>query len=252
MNRPVIGVSSRKIYYTHNDRPYPRFGVSMHYVQAVEAAGGAPLMLPLSQSGDVLKQLLGVCDGLLLTGGFDLDPSWYGEEPHRRIAQINPLRDITEMILTKEALERDMPIFGVCRGMQVLNVAAGGNLYQDLESQVKGEVLLHFQKLTEEFPSHSIRIEKGSWLHHVTNSESVRVNSYHHQAVKDIAPGFRITARATDGVVEAMSSDRHFFAHGVQWHPELTYTNLDFNLAMFRSHVEAAGHFRVRRGQTVG
>ena len=97
-----------------------------------------------------------------------------------------------------------------------------------------------------------VTIEKDSWLHHVTSSEKVRVNSYHHQAVKDVAPGFRVTAKATDGIVEAMSSDRHFFAHGVQWHPELTYTNLDFNLAMFRSHVEAAGNYRVRRGQTVG
>lgn len=251
-DRPVIGVSSRKIYFTHNDRPYPRFGVSMNYVQAVEAAGGAPVILPLTQSSDVLKQLLSVCDGLLLTGGFDLDPSWYGEEPHRKIEAINPLRDVTEMILTREALENDMPIFAICRGMQVLNVAAGGTLFQDIESQYDSETLLHFQKLTEEYPSHSIDIEDGSWLRHITDEPKVRINSYHHQAVKDVAPGFKITARAPDGVAEAMSGEHHFFAHGVQWHPELTYTNLDFNLAMFRSHVEAAGQYRVKRGQSVG
>ena len=224
----------------------------MHYVQAVEAAGGVPLILPLTQSADILNQLLDVCDGLLLTGGFDIDPSWYGEEPHAKIEQINPLRDVTEMILTKEALSLDMPIFAICRGMQVLNVAAGGSLYQDIASQTDHDTLLHFQKLTEEYPSHSIMVDPGCWLHHMAGDERIRVNSYHHQAVKDVARGFRITARAGDGVAEAMSSETHTFAHGVQWHPELTYTNLDFNLAMFRSHVEAAGQYRLKRSQTVG
>ncbi|MCA9321416.1 MAG: gamma-glutamyl-gamma-aminobutyrate hydrolase family protein [Planctomycetes bacterium] len=245
--RPIIGVSSRKIYFTHNDRPYPRFGVAINYVQASEAAGGAPLMLPLSQNADVLHQLLDVCDGLLLTGGLDIDPSLYGEEPHQNIDQINPLRDITEMILAKEALRRDMPIFGICRGMQILNVAAGGSLVQDIGSQIEKETLQHFQKLTEEYPSHSIRIESDSWLHRIVGEEKVRVNSYHHQCVKRMGEGFRVTAWAPDGVPEAMSDDRRFFAHAVQWHPELTYTNLDFNLAMFRAHVEAAGRYRVER-----
>ncbi|HGY89710.1 MAG TPA: gamma-glutamyl-gamma-aminobutyrate hydrolase family protein [Planctomycetes bacterium] len=250
--RPVIGVSSRKIYFTHNDRPYPRFGVSMHYVQAVEAAGGVPMILPLTQNSDVLVQLLDVCDGLLLTGGFDIDPSWYGEEPHRRIEQINPLRDVTEMILTREALSRDMPTFGICRGMQVLNVAAGGTLIQDIESQMGDETLLHFQKLTEEYPSHSIEIMENSWLHHLVGETKVRVNSYHHQCVKEPAPGFHVTAKAPDGVAEAMASEKHTFARAVQWHPELTFTNLDFNLALFRSHVEAAGRFYLKRaGQEV-
>ena len=247
--RPIIGVSSRKIYYTHNDRPYPRYGVSMHYMQAVEAAGGAPLMLPLTQSADVLNQILDVCDGLLLTGGFDVDPSWFGEEPHAKIEQINPLRDHTEMILTKDALQRDMPIFGICRGMQVLNVAAGGSLVQDIPAQMGENTLLHFQKLTEEYPSHSIMVEPGSWLHHLTGEDKVRVNSYHHQCVKDMADGFKVTAYAPDGVPEAMSSEAHTFVHAVQWHPELTYSNLDFNLAVFRSHVEAAGQYRLKKAE---
>ncbi|MFT7618750.1 MAG: putative glutamine amidotransferase [Planctomycetota bacterium] len=249
--RPIIGVSSRKIYFTHNDRPYPRFGVSMNYVQAVEAAGGAPLILPLTQSPDVLKQLLGVCDGLLLTGGFDVDPALYGEEPHAKIEAINPLRDITEMILTKHALKENLPIFAICRGMQILNVAAGGSLYQDIEAQHDHDTLAHFQKLTEEYPSHSIDIEDDSWLRHIAGTDRVRINSYHHQSVKDVAEDFMITAKAPDGVIEAISGTKHFFAHAVQWHPELTYTNLDFNLAMFRSHIEAAGLYRVKRRESV-
>lgn len=250
--RPVIGVSSRKIYFTHNDRPYPRFGVSMHYCQAAEASGAAPLILPLSQQPDVLGRLLDLCDGLMLTGGFDIDPSLYGEDPHPKIGEINPLRDITEMILTKQALERDMPILGICRGMQILNVAAGGSLYQDLESQRDDDTLLHFQKLTEEYPSHAINVAPGSWLHGITGQQKVRINSYHHQAVKDVAPGFRVTATAPDGVIEAMSHESREFCHAVQWHPELTYQNLDFNLGLFRAHVEAAGRFAERRsGQTI-
>ncbi len=223
----------------------------MNYVQAVEAAGGAPIILPLTQSADVLKQILNTCDGLLLTGGFDIDPSWYGEEPHAKIESINPLRDVTEMILTKDALERDLPIFAICRGMQVLNIAGGGTLFQDIASQHDHDTLAHFQKMTEEYPSHSIDIEKNSWLRHITGEDRVRINSYHHQSVKQVAEGFKITATAPDGVAEAISSERHFFAHGVQWHPELTYSNLDFNLAMFRSHVEAAGLFRAKRQQSV-
>ncbi|MEZ6196146.1 MAG: gamma-glutamyl-gamma-aminobutyrate hydrolase family protein [Planctomycetota bacterium] len=251
--RPVIGVSSRKIYFTHNDRPYPRFGVSMHYCQAVEASGGVPMILPLSQDQTVLERALDICDGLMLTGGFDMDPSYYGQEPHRKIGEINPLRDVTEMILTKEALKRDMPILGICRGMQVLNVAAGGTLWQDIESQMEGEILLHFQKLTEEYPSHSCHVKPGTWLHGITGEEKVRINSYHHQAVRDLAPGFEISAVAPDGVVEAMSSHEHTFCHAVQWHPELTFKNLDFNLGLFRAHTEAAGAFATRRDRlTVG
>lgn len=246
--RPLIAVSSRKIYFTHNDRPYPRFGVAINYVTAVEEAGGAPLIMPLSQNAEVLVRVLDACDGLVLTGGFDIDPSWYGEEPHPKIGQINPLRDETEMILAREALRRDMPIFAICRGEQVLNVAAGGSLYQDLEAQRGDDTLQHFQKLTEEYPSHSIRVAEGAWLRQMTGGRDVvRVNSYHHQAVKDLAEGFVVTAVAPDGVIEAIESTCHTFVKGVQWHPELTYKNLDFNFSMFRSHVEAACRFAERR-----
>ena len=251
--RPVIGVSSRKIYFTHDERPYPRFGVAINYVEAVEAAGGAPLMLPLTQSRDVLERLLDICDGLVLTGGFDVDPSWYDEEPHQKLGQVNPLRDLTEIVLSRAALERDMPIFGICRGMQVLNVAAGGSLWQDIPAQLGDDTLLHFQQLTEEFPSHSIDVADESWLQAMTGQSKVRINSYHHQSVKKMADGFVATGIASDGVIEAMESRRHRFCNAVQWHPELLYHNLDFNLAMFRSHVEAAGRYALEKaGSTVG
>jgi putative glutamine amidotransferase len=238
--RPIIGVSSRKIHFTHDDRPYPRYGVAIAYVQAIERAGGAPLIIPMSQDEDVLARLLGLCEGLLLTGGQDVDPALYDEEPHRKIGQIDPLRDRTEMFLAKAALARDMPLFGVCRGAQVLNVAAGGSLYQDLEAQREGVTIQHFQNLSEELPSHSVMVEEGTWLRAITGEAKVRVNSYHHQAVKDIAPGFKIAARATDGVIEAIESTRHAFVNGVQWHPELMHEECDFNLGLFRALIEAA------------
>lgn len=249
MQRPIIGISSRKIYFTHNDRPYPRFGVAVDYVQAVEAAGGAPLILPLTQSADVLERIMSMCDGLLLTGGFDVGPQYYGEEPHEKIGQINPLRDATEMTLASGALAEDMPIFAICRGIQILNVVTGGTLYQDLSSQYSTPVLQHFQQLTEEYPSHSMDIAPGSWLHRMTGDEKVRINSYHHQAVKDLGEGLVVTGVAPDGVIEAVESEQHTWVKGVQWHPELAYKSFDFNLAMFRSHVEAAGQFACRRAE---
>lgn len=246
-NRPLIAVTTRKIHFTHADRPYPRYGVAISYVQAIEAAGGTPLLIPMSQNFDVLANLLAIADGLLLTGGQDVDPTYYNEEPNRKIGQIDPLRDKTEMFLAKEALKRDMPLFGVCRGEQVLNVAAGGSLWQDIDSQRGQETLQHFQNLSEEFPSHSIKVEEGTWLAKITGEATVRVNSYHHQAVKDLAPGFKIAARAPDGVVEAIESTRHTFVNGVQWHPELTFSELDFNLGLFRALVEASGRARAKR-----
>ena len=248
-SRPIIGVTSRKIHFVHDDRPYPRYGVAISYVHAVELAGGAPFVVPLSQDHDVLTTLLELCDGLLLTGGQDVDPAWYNEEPHRKIGQIDPLRDRTEMFLAREALKRDMPIFGVCRGEQVLNVAAGGTLYQDIEAQRGPDSLQHFQNFSEEYPSHGIDIEEGTWLERVASGvRRLRVNSYHHQAVKDLAPGFRVAARSPDGVVEAIESTTHTFVNGVQWHPELVCDERDFNLALFRALIEAAAQARAVRG----
>lgn len=245
-DRPLIGVTSRKIHFTHDDRPYPRYGVAINYVQAIETAGGTPIIIPMSQNFDVLSRILSICDGLLLTGGQDVDPIHYNEEPNKRIGHIDPLRDKTEMFLTREALKKEMVIFGVCRGQQVLNVAAGGTLWQDIDTQRGVETLQHFQNLAEEFPSHSINVEPGTWLEKITGTHKVRINSYHHQAVKDLAPGFKIAARSPDGVIEAIESTMHPFVTGVQWHPELTYTELDFNLGVFRAFVEAAAKARAR------
>jgi putative glutamine amidotransferase len=248
--RPRIGITSRKVLYYHRDRPYPRYGVAVVYIHAVEVAGGLPLMIPLSRDPLVLEEYFATIDGLLLPGGMDVDPVHYGEEPHRRLKEVDPIRDETELFLARRALKGDMPILGVCRGQQLLNVAAGGSLFQDIGSQFQSEVIQHFQDFAQEWPSHSIEIQPGTLLSKIVPERRVRVNSYHHQAVRKVAPDFRMNATAPDGVVEGIESTRHTFALGVQWHPELLVDELDFNLALFRRHVEAASRYRAARSGT--
>jgi len=241
--RPVIGIVSRRIPFVHDQKPYPRYGVATSYCEAVEGAGGVPVVFPLSDDKAVLEVFYGLIDGLLLPGGQDVHPMHYGEEPHRRIEQVDPLRDVTEIYLTQRALADDVPILAICRGEQLLNVAAGGTLHQDVYAQVGEHCIRHFQDFTEEWPSHGIQVHEGTKLHEIVGEANVMVNSYHHQAVKELAPGFRVSALASDGVVEGIESLQHSFVVGVQWHPELLYDRHDFNMALFRRHVEQAGRY---------
>lgn len=243
MTRPIIGIASRRIPFINDNKPYPRYGVAISYCDAVERSGGIPVIFPLSDDKAVLDRFYGTMDGLLLPGGQDIHPMHYGEEPHQKIEQVDPKRDVTEIYLTKRALADDMPILAICRGEQILNVAAGGTLIQDIHSQVGDHCHRHFQDFTEEWPSHSIKVEAGTKLHAIVGGGEVMVNSYHHQAVKDVAPGFVISAAASDGIVEGIESTAHTFAIGVQWHAELLFDGHDFNMALFRGHVEHAGQY---------
>ena len=240
-DRPIIGIVSRKIPFYHLDRPYPRYGVAIEYCRAVEAAGGTPIILPMTQDKVLLESVYRILHGLLLPGGQDVDPHRYGEEPHRKIEQVDPLRDLTELYLTKRALDDDLPLLGVCRGCQILNVAAGGSLFQDIHAQYSEESLRHFQDYSVEWPSHGVSVKADTKLREIIGEARVMVNSYHHQSIKRIADGFVINAVATDGVVEGMESKTHDFVVAVQWHPELLWGERDFNLALFRRFIEAAG-----------
>jgi gamma-glutamyl-gamma-aminobutyrate hydrolase PuuD len=244
--RPVVGITSRKIHFFHKERPFPRWGVALDYCSAVEAAGGLPIILPLTQDVAVLEAMFGLLNGLLLPGGLDVDPVHYGEEPSRRLEDVDPLRDITELYLARRALAEDLPVFGVCRGEQLLNVAAGGSLYQDIHTQVGPGTLKHFQETAEERPSHTVDVEPGTILSEIAGATSLRVNSYHHQAVKALAPGFRVSATAKDGVIEAIESTVHSYVLGVQWHPELAHRVGDFNLTLFRRFVQECARRRAR------
>ena len=210
--KPVIGLSSS---YSFDKKSY---SVPESYVNAVERSGAVPVILPPTFNADI-DVLLGLIDGIILTGGVDIDPQLYGENSIPLQGSIDPLRDSFELELTKVALEKRLPIFAICRGIQMLNVAAGGPLYQDVNSQVK-DSLKHRQQAPTYHPSHKVRLEEGSRLHGIFEKTSLGVNSFHHQAVKDIASGFKATAWADDGLVEAIEWEGSEYVLGVQWHPE--------------------------------
>jgi putative glutamine amidotransferase len=201
-------------------------------------AGGIPIVLPLTEDDEVIAASIGRIDGLLLAGGVDIDPQLYGEEPLPGLGQVTPDRDVWELKLTREAMRRSIPIFAICRGSQMLNVAAGGTLYQDLASQKPG-ALQHSQKAPRDHLSHSVNAERDTLLHRIVGQERFTVNSFHHQAVKQLAPGFRATAWAADGVIEAYEQPDSPFVLGVQWHPENLARSREPARRLFAAFIEA-------------
>ena len=190
------------------------------YYQSILKAGGTPFIIPCYDNTDALINTLEKLDGILLTGGADINPLFFGEEPVKELHGINPRRDRQELLLTRLAADRQIPILGICRGIQTMNAAFGGPLYQDIHSQMEGTRIKHSQELDRSYTSHTVTIEKDTLLHNLFKADTIAVNSFHHQAVKEAAPGFRVCARATDGVIEAMESTEYKSMLGVQWHPE--------------------------------
>ena len=190
------------------------------YYQSILKAGGTPFIIPCYDNTDALINTLEKLDGILLTGGADINPLFFGEEPVKELHGINPRRDRQELLLTRLAADRQIPILGICRGIQTMNAAFGAPLYQDIHSQMEGIRIKHSQELDRSYASHTVTIEKDTLLHHLFKADTIAVNSFHHQAVKEAAPGFRACARATDGVIEAMESTEYKSMLGVQWHPE--------------------------------
>ena len=190
------------------------------YYQSILKAGGTPFIIPCYNDADTLINTLEKLDGILLTGGADINPLFLGEEPVKELHGINPRRDRQELLLTRLAADRQIPILGICRGIQTMNAAFGGPLYQDIHSQMEGTRIKHSQELDRSYASHTVTIEKDTLLHNLFKADTIAVNSFHHQAVKEAAPGFRVCARATDGVIEAMESTEYKSMLGVQWHPE--------------------------------
>ena len=182
-----------------------------------------------------------VLDGLLLSGGVDVAPERYGQEPHPKLGQVDYDRDALEMPLIAQALQQDMPIFAICRGIQSLNVAMGGTLYQDLPSEYPSE-LVHQQSLRKiprnQF-SHAIQIEPDSRLGSIAGADEMRTNSFHHQALRDVAKGLVVTAHAPDGVIEAAESPTHRYVVAVQFHPEETAPNDEKSRRLFEAFVAA-------------
>ncbi|WP_186575948.1 gamma-glutamyl-gamma-aminobutyrate hydrolase family protein [Aquibacillus kalidii] len=241
MSRPIIGISgSTQIDEGGRFPGSKRAYVYEDYVRSTERAGGVPFILPVMKDVDSIKQQVAALDGIIISGGDDVNPLMYGVEPHILQGEINPERDAFDEQLIKAAVEANKPILAICRGMQILNVVFGGTLYQDL-SYIDGSYIKHDQYSGPSYPSHSVSIEPDSFLYTIFEDKVTMINSFHHQAVKDIAHGFKVTARAKDRVVEAIEKDDDSsFVIGVQWHPEMMTESNSQMLALFEALIGKA------------
>ena len=219
------------------------FKLQADYVRAVYLAGGLPLVavapMECGDAAEAVAELCSLARGIVLTGGPDVLPGLFGEEPHPKLGSVNPVRDQFELALARAAMRADLPTLAICRGMQVLNVAAGGGLIQDIESCVP-RAHAHRVAAPRWLPTHSVSIVQGSILQKVFGRDSIMVNSFHHQAVHPAAPGFEVAAWASDGVVEAIEKVGSRFMVGVQWHPEALAGKYPEALDLFREFVIAA------------
>ena len=209
------------------------------YSQAICYAGGAPVILPVAQNRETFQTILERLDGLLLSGGPDINPRFYGEEPLEGLGEIDEGLDHMELQIAKLAFKKDLPILAICRGIQVLNVSLGGTLYQDIANQIKGSTN-HTQKVDKGVNTHSIRVEEKTLLHRILGKRTIWVNGKHHQAVKEVAPELIVSALAKDGVIEAVEIPSKGFVLGVQWHPEGTWRKDPYSKKLFEAFIRAA------------
>jgi len=216
-------------------------GMSTAYVQAVMTAGGVPLLIPPNLDVDELMSILDLVDGLLIPGGGDVDPEYYGASPRTELRGVDRARDETEIQLVRAAVSRQKPLLAICRGHQVLNVALGGTLWQDVNSELPGG-LLHdnFSRFPRNHIAHVVELDPASRLARCLDREKVPVNSMHHQAIRDLAPELAVVGKSEDGVIEAVEVPGHPFAVGVQWHPEHLIQDHPVMLALFRGLVGKA------------
>ncbi|CAN2255425.1 gamma-glutamyl-gamma-aminobutyrate hydrolase family protein [Bacillus vallismortis] len=237
--KPVIGISGSIIIDQGGRFPgYKRAYVNDTYVQSVLDAGGVPFIVPVINDEETIDQMIQQIDGLVMSGGHDVNPLLYGEEPLAKQGSVFPERDEFDQLLIKKAIAAGKPVFAICRGLQILNVAFGGSIYQDL-SYIENASIKHDQYNNTEVPTHTIDIEPGTHLHSVFGDTAL-VNSFHHQAIKDVAPGFLISARARDKVIEAIEMESSTFVLGVQWHPEMLTKGYPLMLKLFETLVEKA------------
>lgn len=239
---PMIGVSGSI------EQDESRQFIVRDYMLAILACGGVPVLLSMDIRDDQLQACLAHLDGILLAGGWDVAPVRYNELPHPGLGQVDPLRDEFELRLIEACHRLKMPIFGICRGIQMMNVAMGGTLYQDLHTDYSKEnpsrpAMLHSQTCKGHHASHQLCVDRDSMLYQILGETTIDVNSFHHQAVNRVPATLRIAAAAADGVVEAIENAAHPFFLGVQWHPELMYRKDEHSYHLFEAFVEATKQY---------
>lgn len=234
MNKPLIGVTPSQ--NSKNNDLYIR----PTYMRAISHAGGIPIILPLEASTEDLKQLTAALDGFLFTGGPDIYPFYFGEETLAACGDISPARDKMELELLSLVMETGKPILGICRGAQLINVGLGGDIYQDLPSQFKEDFpIAHQQPFYYTSPSHKVTVMDKTKLKEIVKDSELPVNSMHHQAIRNAAPGLTVSAYAANHLVEAVEMPDYPYLLGVQWHPEYLWETMEAAASLFRSFVDA-------------
>lgn len=242
MKKPVIGISGSLIIDDAGSfAGYKRSYVNNDYILSVIRNGGIPFIIPFNENEEVIKAQMEMIDGLLLSGGQDVAPKNYGEEPTPKLGDIFPERDDFEYGLLKSALEAKKPVLGICRGSQIINTYFNGSLYQDL-SYIGKDVLKHNQVNSPSMVTHSVTIDKSSKLFDIFGEEKIMVNSFHHQAVKKVGEGLVKTAKAPDGIVEAIEKTDYPFLVAVQWHPEMLQNSVDMMNKLFLRFIKEASN----------
>ncbi len=233
--RPLIGITMR------HELESERFYLARAYSEAVEAAGGVPIHLTLSPRRRYIAAIMEELDGVLLPGSAsDVDPLRYGREPHRHLGSVHPLKDETDLLVLEEVERRRTPLLAICFGMQIWNVACGGTLIQDIETEVP-DAIKHEQGAPRGRRSHRISLSPESLLAKLAETDHALVNSHHHQAIDTVGQNLRATAWTADGLMEAVEDTRgDRWGLGVQWHPEIDWMGDPFAIALFNSFIEAA------------
>lgn len=210
------------------------------YIRAVEASGGMALLLPYTANPESIEMFVSLCDGFIFAGGADIEPARYGEEKHPLCGETTPYRDEVEFLAFEKIMETEKPIMGICRGSQLINVALGGTLYQDIPSEIKTD-LTHKQEHPHSEPAHEANVVSGSLLHSLIGKSRIHINSLHHQAIKALGDGLTPMAVADDGVIEAIVKDGERLIWGFQWHPEKTFDNSEDSRIIFKKFIEECG-----------
>ena len=230
--KPVVGVSP--LWDEQRDSIWMLPG----YLDGIRQAGGIPIIFPLTSEEEELRELMALCDGILFTGGQDVSPDFYQEEPLKELGECCRKRDEMEAAMLRLALREDKPVLGICRGLQFINAYLGGTLYQDLPTQRPSEVN-HHQGMPYDLPIHQVRLLEGTPLQNLLSMDTLPVNSLHHQAIKKLSAELEAMAVSPDGIVEAFYRPQSRFLWAVQWHPEFSYLREESSRKIFTAFIQA-------------